>query len=317
MPQQYEAQVLYRPDSDALRFLPEGPYTCAGGKLSWVAIQHGADSVVGSLNIYDFASGENISHPLDGRPGFAFPTDQANVFVVGMERSVRTVNLETGESTLVCGGIDADVENTIINDGVAFSEGLVFGAKHLEFSDKRAGLYYWRRRDRRLIQLRNEEICSNGKVVYERDGKTLLIDIDSPTKTVVEYPFDSIEGRLGKPRIVVDLRDGDVFPDGMVITPDGQSVIFAIYNPSDAPHGEARQYRIADGQLQAVWTTPGSPQVTCPQLVTIDGRVELILTTAIEHMPPERQEFHSNAGAIFHAVTSFEFASPQPVFSID
>lgn len=314
MVQEYEAKVLFRPNAEELRFLPEGPYSCGDGRFSWVAIQHGADSTVGSLNIYDFASGENASHRLSGRPGFAFPTSRPNEFVVGMERKVVLIDLETGESTVVCDGIDTDVENTIINDGVTFQQGLVFGAKHLDFSDKRAGLYFWRTRDRELIRLRNDQICSNGKVVCERDGQTYLLDIDSPTKTVVEYLFDVDEGRLGQPRVAVDLRGGDVFPDGMIMTPDEQSVIVALYNPSDAPHGEARQFRIADGELEAIWKTPGSPQVTCPQLVRVDGRVELILTTAVEHMPPERQENHPNAGTLFHARTDFPDTPPQPVF---
>lgn len=314
MVEEYEAEVLFRPDTEELRFLPEGPYSCGDGKISWVAIQHGSDSTVGSLNIYDFASRENTSHRLSGRPGFAFPAGRPNEFVVGMERSVVLFDLEAGKSTVVCDGIDADVENTIVNDGVTFQEGLVFGAKHLEFSDKRAGLYFWRKRDRELIQLRNDQICSNGKVTCQRDGQTYLLDVDSPTKTVVEYPFNIDEGRLGQPRVAVDLRDGNVFPDGMIITPDEQSVIVALYNPHDAPHGEARQFRIADGELEAIWKTPGSPQVTCPQLVRVDGRVDLVLTTAVEHMPPEREKDHPNAGSLFRAETSFSEPSPQPRF---
>lgn len=314
MVEEYEAEVLFRPATEELRFLPEGPYSCGDGKFSWVAIQHGSNSTVGSLNIYDFASGENVSHRLSGRPGFVFPTSRPDEFVVGMERSVVLLDLEAGESTVICDGIDADVENTIVNDGVAFQEGLVFGAKHLEFSDQRAGLYFWRKRDCELIRLRNDQICSNGKAVYQRDGQTYLLDIDSPTKTVVEYLFDTDEGRLGQPRVAVDLRGGDVFPDGMIMTPNQQSVIIALYNPNDAPHGEARQFRIADGELEAIWTTPGSPQVTCPQLVRVDERVELILTTAVEHMPPERERNYPNAGAIFCADSPFSEPSPQPRF---
>jgi sugar lactone lactonase YvrE len=317
MVQEQESEVLFLPESDELRFLPEGPYSCGEGKFSWVAIQHGSDLTVGSLNIYDMASSRNASHPLTARPGFAFPTNRSHVFVVGLERSLTLVNVQTLESTLLCDEIDSEVEDTIINDGIVFGEGLVFGAKHLEFSDKRAGLYFWRRRDRRLFQLRDDQICSNGKIIRECDGQTYLLDIDSPTKTVVEYPFDIDQGRLGEPSIVIDLRAGDAFPDGMIATPDGQGAIIAFFNPGNTPHGEARQYHLADGALQKIWTTPGSPQVTCPQLVRFEDHVELVLTTAVEGMPPERQAIHPNAGAIFHAATNFGQVSAQPVFDAD
>ena len=53
------AQVLYMPDAEEHRFLPEGPTYLAPGRFSWVAIQHGPDGTRGSLNIFDVESGEN------------------------------------------------------------------------------------------------------------------------------------------------------------------------------------------------------------------------------------------------------------------
>ena len=144
----------------------------------------------------------------------------------------------------------------------------------------------------------------------------MLLDIDSQTKTVVRYELDLDAGTLSEPQIVVDLRGGNVFPDGMIVTPDEKSVIVAMYNPNDAPHGEARQYGIADGQLEAVWKTPQSSQVTCPQLIELDGHVKLILTTAVERMPPERLRYRQNAGCLFVADTEFDRLSPAPEFQI-
>lgn len=305
-------QILFRPEEESLRFLPEGPYPCGDGKLSWVAIQHGADSTQGSLNILDLSSGANVSHELAGRPGFAFPTDQPDKFVIGLERQIVLFDTSSGELEVLCEGVDAAVDDTIINDGVVIDGGLVFGAKHLQFSDRRAGLYLWRAADRKLIQLRSDQICSNGKVVYERGGKLLLLDIDSPTKTIVEYELDVAAASLSEPRIVVDLRDGDVFPDGMIMTPDEKSVIVAIFNPQDAEFGEARQYGLADGALEAVWITEASPQVTCPQLLENEGRPKLILTTAAENMSADKVARHRNAGCLFVADTSFERAADTP-----
>lgn len=313
---EFDTTVLHMPSNDDLRFLPEGPYQHGHGQLSWVAIQHGADAQIGSLNILDLQSGVNANYPLAGRPGFAFPTNEADSFVVGLERSVSIFNTKTGEYTEICDGVDANVSGTIVNDAVAFSGGLIFGAKDLEFSTKKAGLYLWRASDQQLIQLRNDQICSNGKAVLRRDGQQYLLDIDTPTKTVVEYSLNVESGTLGEARVVVDVRDGDVFPDGMILTPDEQSVIVAFYNPEDAEYGEARQHSLADGSVEAVWRTEASPRVTCPQLIEWQGAIHLVLTTAVEGMSPESLERHPNAGAIFIAKTDFDAPAAQPTFGL-
>lgn len=300
-----EAEVLFRPEQDALRFLPEGPRWVGEGKLSWVAIQHGAESTVGSLNLLNLQSGENTSYELRGRPGFAIPTARANQFVVGLEHRLVLFDTASHEETLLSDAIDTDVQGTIINDGEVFAEGVVFGAKDLKFAEQKAGLYFYRRRDGKLFRLLSDRICSNGKVLFERDGAYTLLDICSPRKQVMAYRLDIERGQVEPLSAVIDLGGEPVFPDGMVATPDGRSVIIAIYNPEPAEYGEARQYSIETGQLERVWRCPGSPQVTCPCLVRDQGSVKLVLTTAVEHMSAERQVGAPNAGCLFIAETPF------------
>ncbi len=67
-----ETQVLFRPDSDALRFLPEGPYWLGADSVSWVSIQHGAGVRVGALNCLRLSTGVNESFQLHGRPVLPF-----------------------------------------------------------------------------------------------------------------------------------------------------------------------------------------------------------------------------------------------------
>ncbi len=306
-----DAKTLFRPGHAEWRFLPEGPYACASGKFSWVGIQHGATAVTGSLNLFDMETGRNDHFPLNGRPGFAFPAEDGISWVVGLERHVQLFNTKTGAYADVCGPVEEGVEGTIINDGTIFDGGLVFGCKDLKFAEKKAGLYFWRARDRRLFTLRRDQICSNGKEVVTLDGQLSLLDIDSPTKTVVAYPFDVEGGTLGDPRIVLDLRSGESFPDGMVLTPDGRSCIIGFYDPRDVGHGEARQYSLKDGTVECVWRTGSSPRVTCPALVPYQGRTRLVLTTAVEHMTPEQEAQHAHAGCLFSAETDFpEVALP-------
>lgn len=311
-----DAEVLFRPDSPELRFLPEGPCSLGSGRFSWVAIQHGAASTVGSINVFDVASGSNQSWLLPGRPGFAFPTDQPGVFVAGVEREVGLFDTTSGRWTPFVEQVDTQVSNTIINDAVVYDGNLIFGCKELEFRTPKAGLYLWRRRDHQLLQLRSDQICSNGKAIISTSDGLVLFDIDSCTKRIVRCRIDLEAGTVTDEQTVVDLTAEPVFPDGMILTPDEKSLIVALYDPGDPEAGQARQYSLEDGSLQRIWRCPGSPRVTCPQLLEHDGSVWLVLTTAVEHMPDDQQARHPSAGSLFIARTDFHSIGAQPVFAV-
>ncbi len=307
------AKQLFTPENAELRFLPEGPYPLDDNRFSWVSIQHGAESKVGALNIYDYKQNSNRSYVLHGRPGFAFPTSDDNIFVVGCEREVGLFDIRDSSWKVLCDGIDSDCEGTIVNDGLIFENNLIFGTKDLEFKTKKASLYLFRMADRKLIKLAGEQICSNGKVVLKQDNGALkLLDIDTPTQEVVSYDLDIDAGKVSHRTVVVDCKNKTGFPDGMTICPEGRSVFISFYNPDFAPVGETRQFLLSDGTLLATYTTADAPQNTCPQLCLLDGKVRLIITTAIEHMPQERQSKSAASGAIFVADTDFRSGTDCP-----
>ncbi len=311
------ADLLFLPDNEPLRFLPEGPYAIGGGRFSWVGIQHGANATVGSLNIYDLHDRTNQSFELPGRPGFARPTNVEGTFLVGCERELGLFDISTATWKPLCDGIDSDVANTIINDGTTYGSNIVFGTKDLEFKTKKAGLYLYRSHDGKLVRLRNDQICSNGKDIIDIGGKLHLFDIDTPTQRVVRYRLDINSGSITDCETVIDLTALDSFPDGMCLTPDEQSTIISFYNPNPAEFGETRQYSLISGELERIWQTPGSPQATCPLLIEHpDGSVKLIITTAVEHMPADRRSASPLAGAIFIADTDFSHAPSAPQFPI-
>lgn len=312
MVQVIEATPLNVPGSDALRFLPEGPYQIATGKFSWVGIQHGSDARHGSLNRYDLDTGENVSLNLPGRPGFAFPCRTGNRFVVGCERELGFIDVESGKWESFCEKIDDDVTGTIINDGLAYEDNLIFGSKDLEFATKKAGLYLYRGSDGKLIRLRDDQICSNGKAIQSVGGALSLIDIDSPTRQIVRYPLDIQAGTLGEAEVVLDLTSDPAVPDGAILTPDGTGIIVSMFLPQSAAFGETRCYDLASGECQKIWRTPLSPQNTCPALVAHDGKLKLVITTAVEHMSTEDQAVCSNAGKLFIADSGFEIGDWNP-----
>ncbi len=215
MTDRLEAEVLYHPPLEALRFLPEGPYPCGPNRFSWVAIQHGADETCGSINILDLQTKANQSFQLHGRPGFAFATDHEGTFVVGCERSVGFYNTLHGSWSEFITGIDAGVTGTIINDGMTWDGNLIFGTKDLKFQEKKAGLYLWRREDRKLFTLRTDQVCSNGKAILRAsDGRLTLLDIDTPTRQLASYEVKLAQGALGDRKVVLDFHDFEGFPTG-------------------------------------------------------------------------------------------------------
>jgi len=304
------AEVLHRPVTEGLRFLPEGPYPCGLNHFSWVAIQNGPDALNGAINVFNWNKKTNVAYKLPGRPGFAFPTDQPGIFVVGCEHELGFFSTLDGSWKPFNTGVDSDRQGTIINDGIVWKDNLIFGTKDLEFKTKKAGLYLFRSADQQLIRLRDDQVCSNGKAIIPIDENRIrLFDIDSPTRKVVSYVIDLAQGIASEASIAVDLTSDSAVPDGMTLTPDEKSVIISMYNPNPSEHGETRQYSLDGGTLEHTWITPGSPQNTCPQLLPWQGKIYLVITTAVENMPPERRHLSPEAGSLFHAKTDFEGVS--------
>ena len=302
MPDVRQAQPLAVPDCEALRFLPEGPIPFQDGYCSWVGIQHGADSTSGSLNVLNLSTLENQSHPLPGRPGFALPCQTPDQFVVGCERSLGFFNVKTQAWNPFCEGIDADVTNTIINDGICHEDNLIFGTKDLEFATRKAGLYLYRGADQQLIRLRDDQVCSNGKAILPTDdGGLRLLDIDTPTRQVVAYSLDLASASLGPAEVLIDFAGDPALPDGAILTPDGSGLIVAMFRPEVAACGETRWYDLDSGELRCTWQSAGSPQNTCPALVRVGGRLKLLITTAVENMTAEDRQQCPNAGQLFIA----------------
>ena len=315
MVQVLETTPLDFPMSSQLRFLPEGPYPLGPNQLSWVGIQHGATATQGSLNLLDLKTMQNTSLDLPGRPGFAFPCQTPGQFIVGCERSLGLFDTNDQSWQELIGGVDDDVTNTIINDGLVYQDNLIFGTKDLEFATKKAGLYLYRGSDNQLIRLRDDQLCSNGKATVVFDGQLSLIDIDSPTRQIVRYPLDIQAGTLGTREVIIDLTDDPAVPDGMILTPDGTRLIVAMFLPQAATFGETRMYDLASGELLVTWRTPLSSQNTCPALVELDGQLKLVITTAVENMTAEDQAMCSNAGKLFIGDSTLEYAPlDAPVF---
>ena len=318
----FTCQPFFEPQTEALKFLPEGPRVLqnfGGGKplLGWVAIQHTADAPLGSLNILNLETRTNQTFNLPGSPGFFAESTQEGLVVVGLDRRLILLNLFNGEVSET--GIDATKdERVLINDGIPIPGGLLFGTKHTEFNKTVAALYRFDCDTRQVIELVDKQICSNGKFFQaSQDGPT-VIDIDSYPKTITKYHFDQDFIRPIAKSLVVSPDSMESFPDGLRQSADGLSIVVAFYDTRAIGKGLAQEIRISDGEVLSEWKIPGSPRVTCPEFFELDGKVCLIFTTAIEGMDDETRSAAPRAGTLFYAETPFDtLPSPPPLVPIE
>jgi L-arabinonolactonase len=292
MPRRIEALPFFHPDREELRFLPECPRV-VGNSLLWVSIQYAADRPQGGLNCLDLATGQNVHHPLPGRPGFFAETADPGVLVIGLERRLVLYNLAHAVITETLAHIPDD-DRVIINDGIAIPGGLIFGTKHLEFRLPIAALYHYDNATGTVRELRGGQVCSNGKFLH--DG--ILIDIDTQPKSITEYRYD---GALHPLRPITPPATLPALPDGLRPTRGGKSIVVAYYNPDPVPDGLAQEIRLSDGEVLTEWILRGSPRVTCPEIAELDGHRYVFFTTAVEGMPESTRALAPHAGTIFRA----------------
>lgn len=294
-----ETRVLHRPAAKS-RYLPEGPRALAPSRLLWLTIQSGPTAAHGELHVLNTLRSENRSWRLPGRPGFAFATDRDGVFLVGMERAVGLFDTVRQRFSPLVEGVDGHTTGTIVNDGELCAAGLVFGTKDTAFAERKASLWFLRRQDLRLFHLRDDQLCSNGKIVRElANGALELFDIDSPSRVVMRYELDPATGTLSPATIAVDLRKERAVPDGMVLVPGTDEAVIAMFDPEPAEYGRALWCSLRTGEVLREFRTVGAAQVTCPAWLPTAQGCQLVLTTAAENLDATRIAGQPNAGCLF------------------
>ncbi|MBG98782.1 MAG: hypothetical protein CMN58_00380 [Solibacterales bacterium] len=305
---------FFEPNTEALRFLPEGPRVLQnfsqGGDplLGWVAIQHTADVLRGSLNVLNLATRTNQTFNLPGSPGFFAESTREGVVIVGLDRRFVLLDLTNGEVSETGITVTEDTR-LLINDGIPIPGGLLFGTKH---SDNIASLYRFDCETRQVIELVDKQTCSNGKFFQADDNGPTIIDIDSDPKTITNYRFNPTFTEPVASSLIVAPESLQAFPDGLRQSADGLSIVVAFYDERAVEMGLAQEILLSDGKVLSEWIVPGSPRVTCPEFVELDGKVCLFFTTAVEGMDDEARAMAPNGGTLFYAETSFNILPDVP-----
>lgn len=319
----FELEKLFTPESEALRYLPEGVQLInpQPGQLpeelivGWVGIQHGETSKVGSINFLNLHTRTNTSFEMPGRPGFFVQTDTPGVFLTGLTDKLSFVDFRKEEPEFIQTDLKVSQNEHIINDGIVTSRGLLFGTKATKWLEREGELYLLPNGGSKLLTVKSNVQCSNGIVELEAEEDLLRIAyIDSPTKKLVELLIDCKSGASKVVRTIADFNDQDAFPDGMRAAPgEGivEKVVIAFFNPLNPEYGVLKEIDLVTGKTTTEWKVLGAARVTCLAFVpgeSIGGNansVKIVVTTADEGTPTDFFEHQSNRGCIFIGDTNY------------
>jgi L-arabinonolactonase len=197
---------------DAQHRLGECPLWCErSGALWWTDIEGCTISRLG-------AGGQLRAWTLPQRVGsFAFCAGSDTQLLLGLASGVALFDT-ADESLSPLVPVEADLPATRINDGRCDRQGrFVFGMYNP--GEEAISGFYRVHPDLRVERLPLPAAAVGNSICFSPDGGTMYYT-DSPTRTIwsVDYGAD---GRLGEPRVFVQLRSGEGYPDGSCIDARG------------------------------------------------------------------------------------------------
>jgi sugar lactone lactonase YvrE len=294
------ASLLYKCDCT----LGEGAFWHeARQSFFWVDIEgmrlH--EYVIGNqkVNFWQFAN----------RPSMIALNRQGEMILV-LQGGVARFDLRTGNLVSLA-EIEKENPNMRTNDGGIDAEGrLWIGTMHVDHNAGAGGLYCVENDFLPVKKIENLTI-PNG-LTWSLDGKTMY-HIDSPTKKVQAYYFNSATGEIIFERTAITIPEGDGFPDGMCIDKEGMLWIahwdgFGVcrWNPEN-------------GKLLNKIEVP-VPQVSSCAFGGANFD-QLFITTARENFTPSLLEKYPDSGSVYVASPGVKgvkknlFGAPRPCLS--
>lgn len=248
------------------------------------------------LHRFDPVSGDDESFILSGEPGCLVPTN-TGTFLLALESGIEEIRPEQGElKTLrTLAHPEHDLTGNRYNDGKCSPEGRFwFGSLNRQRQTGRASLYVLD--DRGCRQALAGATNSNG-LGWSPDG-TILYWIDTPTRRVDAFDYDSRQGALSNRRTVLFFPDlsteeGRAMgrPDGMTVDAEGMLWIahwlggrITRWDPGESRILETVHLPVA----RVTSLTFGGPDLDT-----------LYITTAGKDLAPEEQAAGSEAGNLF------------------
>lgn len=180
-------------------------------ELLWVDI-HGKKILIGSLNhqpprILEF----------DEPVGCAIPTDAGDL-LVGSGRKILRLNLETEETFSVV-EIEPAISGNRFNDGKCDPLGRFWIGTMDMTEESPTGNLYMIDHSLTVHKKLDQITVSNG--IDWNVAKNKMYYVDSPQKKLFEFSIDFETGALSDQRIIYEIDEPDIFPDGLCIDENG------------------------------------------------------------------------------------------------
>lgn len=190
--------------SDYVATLGEGPRWVAD-RLFWL-------DIVNRRLLANSETGEETSLDLPYMPGCVAPTEQGGL-VVAWEAGFAELNPDTGEAKPIVDP-ESDETRTRFNDGGVDPAGRFWAGTMGYNAEANLGKLYMLKHDGEVAAKITDVTISNG-IVWSPSADTMYY-IDSMTRAVQAYDFDTATGEISNSRIVVQF-EGEALPDGMTI----------------------------------------------------------------------------------------------------
>ncbi len=208
--QQLSAELVL----DIKNALGEGPcWDERTGVLWWVNIPDG------KLHRYNPVTRDEQTYSFDHFVTVVVPGSEGKV-IISFPHAIAAFDPESGALETLIDGIEGDQPDNRFNDGKCDSSGRLWIGTMSMKGTPAQGKLYCVEPDLTFREAVGDVGCSNG-IAWSLDGK-IMYYIDSPTRQVAAFDFDSASGELTGRRVVVQFGDEDAgVPDGMTIDDEG------------------------------------------------------------------------------------------------
>ena len=213
---------------------------------------------------------------------------QNGKLILGIGRKLARFDLETEELEWLC-RVEESLDLHRFNDGKVDEKGRIWiGTLSTKFTDGAGSLY---RIDQSLEpkKMLSDLTISNG-LAWAEDQTTFYF-IDTPTRQIREFDFNSDAGTIAFRRVAVEVPEELGFPDGMCIDREGMLWVghyggFGVY-----------RWDPSTGELLDKITLPVSNVTSC--CFGGENLDTLLITTAQENLSPEQLEQYPQSGDVF------------------
>ncbi|MBZ9559710.1 MULTISPECIES: SMP-30/gluconolactonase/LRE family protein [unclassified Modicisalibacter] len=188
------------------------------GCLLWV------DTLGASLNVFDPATGQNVTHAMPSPLGFVTETHEGQ-WLVGIGCHVERFDERSGNRQRIATAPHAK-KGYRLNDACLDPAGRLWVGLMDENLSEDSGYLYRLDPDGIWHIIDSGFTLING-LAWSLDGKTLYVT-DSRRGTIYAYEYDALSGEAGRRRKLVDIAPDEGKPDGLVVDQTGclLSVLF-------------------------------------------------------------------------------------------